>query len=463
MKETTSLEKLRIALSRLTGKAPLDYIELSQEDHLIEALAPTNSKKIGYNQFNELLLIHGLERINKPLFDFLFKKETDSDDKKKSINNLDELNKGVDKFRKLALLAFGNLRYAYKILSGDEEELSYWVEALSRDLTIDMKTREAPIERIKQIDKIDTFYTGYLVKRELTQRLKEDSNDEQAKNELAKLDEVVETAKRNQHLYLTSDHMDVYVATSMRSKHEFILVNDVINKVFSDKSLTDLNLRWFDPTQAYTDKRIDKGLSEALMLKRAECTLYLAQENDTLGKDSELASTLAQGKPVIAYVPDVDDEYFVEYFDMLKETYPEKTEKSIILEQLQIISPSLAWEDKTVQEWIKNPKSIDIVEGKKFLQEIIKLHYDKRAKTFSEVHPLGIQVNLETGVAVGVLVARTIKQCCDLIKNIFTNKLDFTVTEDGDYLYLKETITGCTFRISSGDKILTNSFWNFYL
>jgi hypothetical protein len=50
------------------------------------------------------------------------------------------------------------------------------------------------------------------------------------------------------------------------------------------------------PTQAYCSDRIDKGIAEALMLKRAQCTIYLAQESDTLGKDSELASTLAQGK-----------------------------------------------------------------------------------------------------------------------------------------------------------------------
>ena len=42
------------------------------------------------------------------------------------------------------------------------------------------------------------------------------------------------------------------------------------------------------------------------MLKRACCTVYSVQDTDTLGKDSELASTLAQGKPVIAYVPDMD-------------------------------------------------------------------------------------------------------------------------------------------------------------
>src|ERR1022692_1131906 len=54
-------------------------------------------------------------------------------------------------------------------------------------------------------------------------------------------------------------------------------------------------------------RQINKGLVEALMLKRARCTVYMVQESDTMGKDSELASTLAQGKPVIAYVPQITD------------------------------------------------------------------------------------------------------------------------------------------------------------
>jgi hypothetical protein len=73
-----------------------------------------------------------------------------------------------------------------------------------------------------------------------------------------------------------------------------------------NRCLKELDLRYFDPTQAYTDNRVNKGLVEALMLKRARCTVYSVQDTDTLGKHSELASTLAQGKPVIAYIPDLD-------------------------------------------------------------------------------------------------------------------------------------------------------------
>src|SRR5262249_24060143 len=67
------------------------------------------------------------------------------------------------------------------------------------------------------------------------------------------------------------------------------------------------DVTFFDLTDSFASDRIDKGLLEALMLRRAGCTVYMVQETDTLGKDSELAATLALGKPVIAYVPNTVD------------------------------------------------------------------------------------------------------------------------------------------------------------
>jgi hypothetical protein len=110
-------------------------------------------------------------------------------------------------------------------------------------------------------------------------------------------------AQSNTNVYLTWDYLDVYVATSMRNNCEFEEVYDFIQDVFLHKPIQSLKLRYFDPTQSKCANARDKGLLEGLMLKRADCTIYMAQEGDTLGKDSELAATLAQGKPVIVYVP----------------------------------------------------------------------------------------------------------------------------------------------------------------
>ena len=112
-----------------------------------------------------------------------------------------------------------------------------------------------------------------------------------------------EIGLRNTHRYLTLPHLDVYVATSMRTADDFIAQHRFIASVFEDPPVKPLKLRFFDPTLSFVDDRITKGIIECLMLRRARVTIYNAGAEDTMGKDSELAGTLAQGKPVIVYVP----------------------------------------------------------------------------------------------------------------------------------------------------------------
>lgn len=65
--------------------------------------------------------------------------------------------------------------------------------------------------------------------------------------------------------------MDIYFATSMRKAWEYQDLYDFIERLMGQEELNELDLRYFDPTQAYTDNRVNKGLVEALMLKRARC------------------------------------------------------------------------------------------------------------------------------------------------------------------------------------------------
>jgi len=88
--------------------------------------------------------------------------------------------------------------------------------------------------------------------------------------------------------------------------------------------------------------------------------------------------------------------------------------------------------------------------------------YDRRARTLMISHPLGIQVNLATGVANGVLVVRTIPQCAELLRRVVTNALEFDLTETPAMWYLEERISGCVYRVVTKDRKLTNCFWNFY-
>ena len=456
MKDHVNLRQL---LEALTGHPP----PLAQEFCEVAPQFPAGG--LGYSQLNELLLLLGYDRVTQAFFQFLVD-GTLKYQPGAALPSIEDLEAGVERARQMSLLFFGNVKFGFKKLAQDVDELAFYYES-TQPLDSDIfKQRHEPIHPVDPIPSDETYYLGYIVQRDIEDRLKSSPHDETALADSKVLARVLKQGVRNHRAYLISDHIDVYVATSMRRRHEYLEVAAFTNNVFKCEPISGLNLRWFDPTQAYCSDRIDKGLAEALMLKRAKCTLYLAQELDTLGKDSELASTLAQGKPVIAYVPSPEGKEIVDSVASLAALYS-RSEAAIILDRLQTISANLAWTDPKVRRWLDEPTEMDCACAMSLLVKTTRDHYNKRAETLRESHPLGIQVNLDTGVANGVLVVRSPQKCAELIFRIVTGRLEFRIEKkvlNGvEYHVLRETISDSIFRVMTGDAMLTNSFWNYYL
>jgi hypothetical protein len=421
---------------------------------------------LGYSQFNELLLYFGYDRTSHDFFQFLAD-GTAVYKSRSSIETIDSFRDGVDRFRKVALLFFGNVKYAFKQLSRDSQFLQTHLAAFEKRNEKNFMDRHERVFPPMPIIGRDTYYLGYVVQKELAAKLQVNPNDAEAQAAEMRRKQVVEQGIKNHNAYLVSDHLDVYIATSMRERHEYMMVHDVTSAIFSHPHLSKLKLRYFDPTQAYCNDRIDKGLAEALMLKRAKCTVYFAQESDTLGKDSELASTLAQGKVVIAYVPRPTDNAAKRVIDSQVSDASSAEYKQAVIRHLQFVEPGAAWNDPVVRDWIDNPATFDAKTGLIRLQAAMVAHFDKRNDLLRNVHPLGIQVNLAKGVANGVLVVNTIEQCAELIRAIMLRQLEFDLESqkenNREYLLLREKISRSIFRVVTGDATLTNAFWNFYL
>ena len=117
------------------------------------------------------------------------------------------------------------------------------------------------------------------------------------------------------------------------------------------------------------------------------------RKDDTLGKDSELAATLAQGKAVIAYVP-----------------------------------PGL----------------------------------DSKAELLRVDHPLGLQIDIKTGVAHGIIVVRSPEQCAQMLRKVLLRDLGFSIRHEKGNFLLEETETRSVVRVVSDDPYLTHAFWTFF-
>jgi hypothetical protein len=539
MKTETFLEQL----VRLTG-TPVKQLSDSERAFLSRALAD-DKKIIDYSEFNEFLLLANKDRVEAPFFAFFFGGKG-----KQDLCAIGDMEEGVRRFQKMAMLRFGNFIYAYRQLSRIKkaeallDQLGHYCAEPKEPLK-KFRSRRPKVLEIEPISREHTYLVGFLSAGEITaeeeraswllerlgkkvktwkglnreiQKGVSDLNEVKALNGLvnrfqqktakatindfrkrlqadySKLSELAGTlistqkkGERNTDTYLTWDHLDIYFATSMRKRWEYEDLYDFVNGLMSRSELKNLNLRYFDPTQSFDKNRIDKGLVEALMLKRAACTVYSVQDTDTLGKDSELAATLAQGKPVIAYAPAIDikkrqkqlmkqrpaalnerlrfvfsaDEKFADTFETKLEFIEEFSDK------LGSFEKGMLWrsmsETKEVASFGKtNQKELE--EFCRILAVSEKGIYDRRALTLQEKHPLAIQVNLRTGVANGVLVVRDIPTCAKLIRRILTNAMDFEVKDDvkTNYWHLRETETSSIYRVVTKDPKLTNCFWNFY-
>ena len=111
-----------------------------------------------------------------------------------------------------------------------------------------------------------------------------------------------EDAIKNTEIYLSMvNDLDVYVATSMRTRKNFRDMATACDQIFNDARLTDLHLRYFDPTMSAARGHEDKGLIECLMVRCAKVLVYCEGEKESYGKDAEAAMALSLGKPVIFY------------------------------------------------------------------------------------------------------------------------------------------------------------------
>lgn len=485
-------KKIEKLLTDLNGYPP-PFSNFENLENLDIIQSVDEEIEINFNRFNELQLSFGYSPVSIEFYSYLYENhrffsllnedcvtyydkisdlfvdiftENNYDYFEKTFTSIGQLENAINFFRIHALLVFGNVKNGFTVFSTNNNELEKYLSLFSPVDDIQYTTRLKPLHSIEKIAGEDTCYLGYLIQKEIDQRIKNDPNDSFALKEKAREEQIKKIGEKNYRSYLATAIFDVYIATSMRTREEYYTVSKWVDKIFTYQPLAKLNPIWFDPTQSYCHNRIDKGLFEALMLRKAQCTVYFVQENDSLGKDSELASTLAQGKPVIAYVPYVDDTFVDNLINEIQ-SFTDQPKETIVFEKLKEINPKLAWENESVINWIKTPNKINCVEAKKLLKEQLQKHYDSRYEILTKNHPLGMQVNLSNGVANGVLVVRSLEDCSRLLTKVLKNTLEYDlIDEDSDtcpYLHLREKISNCIYRVATKDIVLTNTFWSYYI
>lgn len=455
-------DRFLIALAKFLGEnptipSPLDRVIVCPRwllDEIVNEVIPHDGEfHLDLEIFNRLMLHCGRRFATSHFYEYFFR----------TVTKLEAFEEAVERYRIKAMWLFGNFSFGYKKIAGTEAGPFTALMRKTEPISHELYTTRVPFDDIEPIPAGDLSLLGYIsadevkdldIAKKLIETLLDQpgktaetlvniGSERQAKTSTllarygisfprsgpeslssTRLTEIyseisnvygplrtrqeaaIEIGRRNTHRYLALPHLDVYVATSMREHGDYIAQHDFVRRVFDDPQVAPLRLRYFDPTLSYVDDRISKGLVEMLMLQRARVTIYNAGAEDTLGKDSELAATLAQGKAVIVYVP-------------------------------------------------SDPKIVTLSDGR-------KVDLDRRARTFRVGHPLGLQINVRTGVAHGILVVRTPEQCAEMLRKVILHDLQFTILHQGGNYLLEEQETKSVLRVVSDDPFLTHAFWTYF-
>lgn len=306
-----------------------------------------------------------------------------------------------------------------------------------------------------------------------------------AKNACEKLDpkhieKIRELGRKNTYAYLSTNEIDIYFATSMRTGLDFVSNSNFVEGVIGILKNNGLNLLSFDPTQSYLDDRIQKGLIESIMIKRCKIVVYNAQEQETFGKDAEAGIGLAHQKPVIIYVPRIlpHHEKLREFYEIVDTAGYEKGDLGEALknkgylsedEYYKFIAPETE-KGEAIKGILRESEklksifreiSIDELRAEltskgydPTIPEIHKdvreysfekmLKFETRALLFKDLHPLSFQISPLDGIARGVFVTRTTGETADLIRVILLKTLEYEIIGEDQALpnyLLRDKIT----------------------
>ena len=502
-----NIQKLRLSIIqyqhdaiRLFSTFSLAYEELNKKDSLHKYLSQLDTKKLdSYKSRDEWTCIEEIANKDLPFLGYIAAEKVAKESKERK-KLIDFLKTVIEKFENDGKINTIKLKEVYDIKTLNQMDTLLRKFNSSIDHGLFSSLFDPDID---------------LIKREISKLAPKD------RKEIIRMQEVQDKAFANLSNYLTADYMDLYIATSMRSDGDFISVNEFTKRLLEHDDLRSLKLRYFNPTQSWIEDRVAKGLVEALMLKRASITIYMAQKLDTFGKDSEASVSLGQGKPVIVYVPKLKiDEIGLDSEELSKlsnkdlsnllETNDEDcTENndcdtqalmSLVLDQYlnKMTDPVLIntvkkyWAEFDFESEVNRIKNDDKKiearekeEYRNFLDQIkkdeqilsisnsLKKHiidifiattitFEKRAKIFKEVHPLALQVILSSGVLNGILVARSLNTCASLVSKLLENNLEFDLEIDDANYKLVEKTTGSIVRVISRNILLGHAFEQFY-
>jgi hypothetical protein len=86
----------------------------------------------------------------------------------------------------------------------------------------------------------------------------------------------------------------------------------------------------------------------------------------------------------------------------------------------------------------------------------------ERERIFRDIHPLSKLIDFQTGVVNGAIITRKKEVARELLARIFENRMEYDYEQTNRCYRLRERLTGSIVRLQTSDRLLLETFWNYY-
>lgn len=381
----------------------------------------------------------------------------------KSVTDKETLILGIEKFVKDALWHCGDLEKAYLSFIKVPDLSGFLTKA---DFNVGEFENRLRWRVLKNIDPKQRGYLGY-VSGERPYRQKEI---------LDKIENIIDSFENDYEKLKDLEPAKITEIILDKLREKDPTINEALTGIKDISSLRELDL--------FSSRKLDENKKVIETTKtEIENTIKLVESLKKVGKYN-LMQYLRNINSIDVYVATSmrNDAEYIEMADFVKNTF--NNEKLTPL-NLRFFDPTLCYCESRIDKGIiecllvrsakvtiycaqegdtfgkDSELAATIVQGKPAIVYVPNnQNLDKRAKTFKEFHPLGLQIGLNDGVARGVIVVRTPEECATVLYNILTNKLETNVVYEEHGIVLRERITDSVIRVMTGWGFLSSSFWN---
>jgi hypothetical protein len=374
------------------------------------------------------------------------------------IISIHQLEYGARRFIADALLYFPNIEYAFSILSLKtyEEITSFFEKKRVNIAWLQGRKKSLPLHEINPRDRYliseaackayrtDITPETPLVLKELIRSYKEEHPS----------GKIPVKALVNIALARSEREGDLNVQMALPVGTEEILEKEVSSEEDIEKLVNEILERFkvarklaLENTALYVADRKELDVYVATSMRKQKDFIDMAKECNTIFGDQRLKS------------------FYVRYFDPTLSAAKNHLEKGIVECIMVDCAKVVLYLAEETDTWGK------IIEASRALHQgnplIIyappTIKNQSRAEFYRDIHPLTRLIDMKTGVIVGAIVTKDIKHVIELLKRIFSNKMEYSLHNfDDGGICLKECLTSSIVRMQTGNEDINYVLEEYY-